>query len=94
MTLRVLLVLALATGISQAATYYVTIAGLGGEQEFEQRFSGWAKDIDKLLKSAGEDAHVTTLIGAELFASSGLAAPLMSGMGGPSTMPLYSMTLS
>lgn len=65
MTLRALVALAVAIGSSQAATYYVTIAGLGGEQEFEQRFSGWAKDLDKLLKSAGDDAHVTTLMGAD-----------------------------
>jgi hypothetical protein len=55
-----------AAGVSlQAATYYVTVAGLGGEPEYEQRFSGWAKDIDKLLRSTGEDAKVTTLHGAE-----------------------------
>ena len=48
-----------------AATYYVTIAGLGGEQEYEQRFQGWAKDIDKLLKASGPDAKVTTLSGAQ-----------------------------
>jgi hypothetical protein len=47
-----------------AATYYVTVAGLGGEPEYEQRFSGWAKDIDKALKSA-PDAKVDTLFGPE-----------------------------
>ncbi len=45
-----------------ASTYYVTIAGLGGEPEYEQRFSGWAKDIDKALKAA-PDAKVDTLYG-------------------------------
>jgi peptidase C13-like protein len=45
-----------------AATYYVTIGGLGGEPEYEQRFSGWAKDIDKALKSV-PDAKVDTLYG-------------------------------
>ena len=45
-----------------AATYYVTIAGLGGEPEYEQRFQGWARDIDKLLKATGPDAKVTTLV--------------------------------
>lgn len=48
----------------QGATYSVTIAGLGGEPEYEQRFSGWAKDIDKLLKAGGEDSKVITLYGA------------------------------
>src|SRR5580693_8503696 len=46
----------------QASTYYVTIGGLGGEPEYDQRFSGWAKDIDKALKSA-PDAKVDTLFG-------------------------------
>src|SRR5262249_27715913 len=45
-----------------ASTYYVTIAGLGGEPDYEQRFTGWAKDIDKVLKSA-PDAKVETLFG-------------------------------
>jgi hypothetical protein len=56
-----LLILAGATALP-AATYYVTIAGLGGEPEYEQRFSGWAKDIDKTLKSV-PDAKVDTLYG-------------------------------
>ena len=46
----------------QASTYYVTIGGMGGEPEYDQRFSGWAKDIDKALKSA-QDAKVETLYG-------------------------------
>src|SRR2546421_12499692 len=45
-----------------ATTYYVTVAGLGGEPEYEQRFSGWAKDIDKALKAA-PDSKVETLFG-------------------------------
>ena len=48
-----------------ATTYYVTIAGLGGEPEYEQRFAGWAKDIDKLIKTSGPDAVVTTLINSD-----------------------------
>ena len=38
---------------------------MGGEPEYEQRFSGWAKDVDKLLKDAGPDAKVQTLYGAD-----------------------------
>lgn len=48
-----------------ATTYYVTVAGLGGEPEYEQRFSGWAKDADKLLRAAGPDAKVQTLYGPD-----------------------------
>ena len=52
----------LAGGLSlQATTFYVTIAGLGGEPEYEQRFGGWAKDLDKLLKASGPDSKVVTL---------------------------------
>ena len=47
-----------------ATTYYVTVAGLGGEQDYEQRFSGWAKDIDKVLRGSS-DAKVETLYGPE-----------------------------
>ena len=46
----------------RATTFYVTIGGLGGEPEYDQRFSGWAKDIDKALKTA-PDAKVDTLYG-------------------------------
>src|SRR3981081_2859713 len=48
----------------QAASYYVTVAGLGGEPDYEQRFTALAKDLDKLLKASG-DAHVYTLTGGE-----------------------------
>ena len=46
---------------AHAATYYVTISGLGGEPDYEQRFKGWANDIDSSLKKAGE-SNVFTLI--------------------------------
>ena len=47
----------------QAAPYYVTVAGLGGEPDYEQRFTALAKDLDKLFKAAANDAHVYTLTG-------------------------------
>jgi hypothetical protein len=56
-------VLACAAG-ARAATYYVTVAGLGGEPDYEQRFTAEANDFDKLFKASGPDAHVTTLAGA------------------------------
>jgi hypothetical protein len=59
---RALLWFLAAGALSHAATYYVTVAGLGGEPEYEQRFSGWAKDIDKLLKGDA-NARVQTLYG-------------------------------
>jgi len=48
---------------SMAATYYVTVTGLGGEPDYEQHFAMWANDIEKSLK-AGPDAKVETLVNA------------------------------
>ncbi len=47
-----------------AATYYVTIAGLGGEPDYEQHFEMWASDIEKILKASGGEAKIETLKGA------------------------------
>jgi hypothetical protein len=49
---------------SNAATYYVTIAGLGGTAEYETQFQEWAADLDRELRQNGPDAHVETLTGA------------------------------
>ena len=48
-----------------AATYYLTVAGLGGEPDYEQRFTAQARDLDKAFRSAGGTAHVYTLTGAQ-----------------------------
>ncbi len=54
--------LLLATALaSPAATYYLTISGLGGEPDYDQRFKMWALDIDSSLKKAGS-GNVITLI--------------------------------
>src|SRR5262245_12418274 len=54
----------LLTTPARAAGYFVTVAGLVGEPDYEQRFTAVANDLDKALKAAGPDAHVTTLTGA------------------------------
>jgi hypothetical protein len=46
---------------SSAATYYLTVTGLGGEQEYVIRFSMLGNEINKALKASGSDAKVTTL---------------------------------
>jgi len=46
-----------------AATYYVTVAGLGGESDYEQRFTMAAKDLEKIFKDSGAASRVYTLIG-------------------------------
>jgi hypothetical protein len=49
---------------ARADTYFLTVAGLGGEPDYEQRFSGWAKDLDKIVR--GEPgAKVDTLSGKD-----------------------------
>jgi hypothetical protein len=58
-------VLALASVRAYAATYYVTVAGLGGEPDYEQRFTAAAKDLDKVFKGAAASAHVVTLSGKD-----------------------------
>jgi len=50
---------------AQAAPYYVTVAGLGGEPDYEQRFTALAKELDKLFKAASSDAHVYTFTGSD-----------------------------
>jgi hypothetical protein len=58
-----LLVLVLFAALSApAATFYVTVSGLGGEPDYEQRFKMWAQDIDTSLKRAGGDAIIVTLL--------------------------------
>ena len=54
---------------ARAAVYYVTVAGLGGEPDYEQRFTAAAKDLDKVFKAAGDTAHVVTLTGAQATAA-------------------------
>jgi len=51
---------------ASATTYYVTISGLGGEPDYDQRFKMWAQDIDSSLKKAGGDSNVITLISPTL----------------------------
>ncbi len=55
----------LAAAPARAGIYYVTVSGLGGEPDYEQRFTAMANDLDKLLKASGTEAHVFTLSGAQ-----------------------------
>jgi hypothetical protein len=50
---------------ARAAGFYVTVAGLVGEPDYEQRFTRPAKDLDKLLRATGPDAHVYSLVGTD-----------------------------
>jgi hypothetical protein len=54
---------------ARAATYYVIVAGLGGEPDYEQRFTSAARDLDRIFNTAGPGSHVYTLIGAQATAA-------------------------
>jgi hypothetical protein len=61
-SLKLLLLLFAST--LQATTFYVTVAGLGGEPDYEQRFTLLADETEKTLKEKGGDIQVETLKGA------------------------------
>jgi hypothetical protein len=65
MKVRRLIALVFASGALHAATFYVTIAGLGGEPEYEQRFTTQAQEIDKLIRASNTDAKIQTLFGKQ-----------------------------
>ncbi len=61
-----LMVLAVAAALClPAATHYITVAGLGGEPDYEQRFANWAQTIDQVLRQSRTDAKIDTLVGSE-----------------------------
>jgi hypothetical protein len=62
--MRAALMCLMMTALSaHASVYYVTVAGLGGEPDYEQRFTANANDLDKLFRDSGSGAHVYTLTG-------------------------------
>jgi hypothetical protein len=66
------LLLAIACALAlpaRAASFYVVVAGLGGEPDYEQSFTAAAKDLDRVFKTSGPAAHVYTLTGAQATAS-------------------------
>jgi hypothetical protein len=64
-----LVCLAAAVTPAFSATYILTVAGLGGEPDYEQRFTAAAKDLDRIFKASGPAAHVYTLTGSQATAS-------------------------
>ena len=54
---------------AHAGSFYVIVAGLGGEPDYQQRFTTAANDLDRIFKSAGASARVYTLVGAQATAT-------------------------
>ena len=66
MNWKTLVMLMIAAGPAFSATYILTVAGLGGEPDYEQRFTMLATDTDKVLRAGGQtDRIVDTLKGAD-----------------------------
>ena len=63
--LKTLILILLAAVGCRAATYYVTIAGLGGTPEYESQFAKWASEMQHEFEKNGPTAHVVTLSGPE-----------------------------
>ncbi len=61
--LRILLLLAAAACSLSATNYYLTVAGLGGNPEYDSQFVKWAADLQHELEKNGPAAHVGTLSG-------------------------------
>jgi hypothetical protein len=68
LTMLLAMVFAL-TAQAQGAAYYIVVAGLGGEPDYNQRFTSAAMDLDKIFKTAGGAAHVYTLTGQQATAA-------------------------
>lgn len=62
--MKPILLLLLSAALSPAASYYVTVVGLGGTPEYTTQFAKWAGDLDRELRTNGDDAHVVTLTGS------------------------------
>lgn len=54
---------------AHAATYTVIVSGLGGEPDYEQRFTAAANDLNKAFTAEGAAAHVVTLTGTNATAA-------------------------
>ena len=61
---RFLLLALILPAFCPAKTFYLVVAGLGGEPDYEQRFAGLADEASKAFSTSGSDSVVTTLKGA------------------------------
>jgi hypothetical protein len=60
-----LLCLCIQASSLRADTYFVTVAGLPGDADYEQRYTAAARELDKLLSGSGASIHVFTLTGMD-----------------------------
>ncbi|MGC1456717.1 MAG: hypothetical protein WA825_00410 [Steroidobacteraceae bacterium] len=55
----------LGAAVARADVYFVNVSGLGGEPDYEQRFTALAADLDRITKAGGAASHVVTLSGPQ-----------------------------
>jgi hypothetical protein len=63
--LLILCLLLCTSSLAHAEVYYVTVAGLGGEANYDKEFTSLALDLNRLLVAGGRDVHVDTLTGRD-----------------------------
>jgi len=61
--MKLLAMLLLSAWAASATNYYVIIAGLGGEPEYDMQFAKWATELDHELRQNGPNARILTLTG-------------------------------
>jgi hypothetical protein len=54
---------------ARAATYYLIVSGLGGEPDYEQRFTSAARDIARITKASNTDVQSYELTGQDATAA-------------------------
>jgi hypothetical protein len=54
---------------ARAASWFVIVSGIGGEPDYEQRFTTAANELDRIFKAEGPAVHVSTLTGANATAA-------------------------
>ena len=54
---------------AHAATYFVIVSGLGGEPDYEQRFTSAANELLRLFSSSGPSVHAVALTGSRATAA-------------------------
>ncbi|MBM3811334.1 MAG: hypothetical protein FJW20_06825 [Acidimicrobiia bacterium] len=63
--MKIFLAMALFALCLPATVHYLTVSGLGGEPDYELRFTALAADLDKLLKASPGEVAVHTLSGKQ-----------------------------
>ena len=64
-SLKLAIAMLSAAVLCSGAVHFVTVAGLGGEPDYEQRFTALAKEVDKLVTGSAGENKVYTLSGAD-----------------------------